>query len=71
MMLVDAPNTISNKQIVDPSNPPPTTPTGENLSPSCPVINDPPAYVNINPESIAVSVKGLTPACIKDTLTFV
>jgi len=38
----DAPYAISNKQIVEPIKPAPTTVTGENLSPSCPVMNEPP-----------------------------
>lgn len=62
MILVEAPKHIKNRQIVDPSRPPPTTATGEKRSPNCPVMNDPPAYVNMKPESIAVSVKGETPA---------
>ena len=65
------PITIRNRQNVDPSSPMPITKTGENLSPSCPVMKDPPAYVNIKPESIAASVRGLTPAWMKDILTFV
>ena len=62
IILVDAPNIIRSKQIVDPNKPPAITATGEKRSPSIPVINEPPAYVNMNPESIAATVSGATPA---------
>lgn len=67
----EAPYTIASKQIVDPRSPRPITATGENRSPSWPVMNEPPAYVNMKPESIAVSVIGSTPALTRETLTFV
>ena len=70
-MLVEAPRMIKNKHSVEPSKPIATTTTGENLSPSIPVTNDPPAYVNIKPESIAARVKGFTPAAISESLTLV
>ncbi len=61
-MLVDAPRMIKNRHKVEPKRPPAMTTTGENLSPSIPVTNEPPAYVNMNPESIAAKVSGFTPA---------
>lgn len=61
-MLVDAPIAMRNKHNVDPRSPPAITATGENLSPNIPVTKEPPAYVNMNPESIAARVKGFTPA---------
>jgi hypothetical protein len=71
MILVDAPIMMRNKHRVDPRRPPPTTATGEKVSPSCPEMNDPPAYVNMKPESIAVRVNGDTPARIRLTFTLV
>ena len=70
-MLVEAPRIIKNRHNVEPSRPPAITTTGDNLSPNMPVTNEPPAYVNMKPESIAARVSGFTPAAIRDILTFV
>jgi hypothetical protein len=70
-MLVEAPRMIRNKHRVDPNRPPAITTTGERRSPSIPVTKEPPAYVNMNPESMAARVSGFTPAAIKESLTLV
>ena len=71
IMLVLAPKAMRSKQTVLPSSPSPTTAEGEKRSPSMPVMNDPPAYVNMKPLSMAVTVRGDTPACMSATFTLV
>ena len=54
-MGVETPTTIMARHSDDPARPMPTMAVGENRSPNGPVMNDPPAYVNMKHESMAAN----------------